>query len=132
MQTASPIQPSCYKGVMMENYIIIGVIAVLALIGIRSTIKHFKGQGACCGGGGYKVKKKKLPRVIGQKTFTVEGMKCENCKNRVEEAINDIPDAAGRVDLKKKILTVSYAGPVDDELVVSKVERLGYRILSNS
>ena len=55
MQTASPIQSSFYERVMMENYIIIGVIAVLALIGIRSTVKHFKGQGACCGGGGYHI-----------------------------------------------------------------------------
>ena len=112
----------------MENYIIIAVIVLLAAVGIRSTIKHFKGQSGCCGGGGYRVKKKKLRNVTGTKIFKVEGMKCENCKNRVEEAINDIPDAAGKVDLKNKLLTVSYAGPVDDELIISKVERLGYHI----
>ena len=49
----------------MENYIIIAVIVLLAAVGIRSTIKHFKGQGTCCGGGGYRVKKKKLSKVIG-------------------------------------------------------------------
>ncbi len=113
----------------MENYLIIAVIALLGVIGLRSTIKHFKGQSGCCGGGGYKVKKKKLPKVIGQKTFKVEGMKCENCKNRVEESINDIPGASGRVNLKKGELTVFYAEPVDDEVIKAKVGRLGYEIL---
>ncbi|MBQ6806857.1 MAG: hypothetical protein IJO97_05440 [Lachnospiraceae bacterium] len=35
----------------MENAIIIGIVVVLILIGIRSGIKHFKGEGGCCGGG---------------------------------------------------------------------------------
>ncbi len=116
----------------MENYIIIAVIALLAAAGIRSSVKHFKGQGSCCGGGGYRVKKKRLPRVTGRKLFKVEGMKCENCKNRVEEAVNDISGAAGRVNLKKGELTVLYSEPVEDDVIISKVERLGYHILSNS
>ncbi|MFR4756954.1 MAG: heavy-metal-associated domain-containing protein [Evtepia gabavorous] len=39
--------------------------------------------------------------MAGQKTFQVEGMHCEHCKVRVEEAVNDIKGAAGKVDLKK-------------------------------
>ena len=74
----------------MENYIIIGVIAVIILIGVIYTVKHFKGESGCCGGGGYKPKKKKLANVKYQKVFKVEGMHCERCKNRVEEVINDI------------------------------------------
>lgn len=34
----------------MGNAIVIGVILVLAFIGLRSTVKHFKGEGSCCGG----------------------------------------------------------------------------------
>lgn len=117
------------KADKMENAIIIGIIVVLAVLGLRSTIKHLKGQGECCGGGGYKVKRKKLPKVISQKTFKVEGMKCDNCKNRVEEAVNDIDDLSGRVNLKKGELTVSYAAPVDDEVIISKIERAGYRVV---
>jgi len=112
----------------MENYIIIAVLIVLAVVGLRSTVKHMKGQGDCCGGGGYKPKKKHLSNVIGQKTFKVGGMKCENCKNRVEEIVNDIPGAAGKVNLKKGELTVSYSQPIDDELIISKIERVGYTV----
>lgn len=41
----------------MENYIIIGVIAVIVVIGIIYTVNHFKGEGGCSGGGSYKLKK---------------------------------------------------------------------------
>lgn len=37
----------------MTNYIIIAILAVIAVVAIRSSIKHFKGQGGCCGGGDY-------------------------------------------------------------------------------
>ena len=36
----------------MTDMIVILVIAVFVLLGVKSTIKHFKGEGACCGGGG--------------------------------------------------------------------------------
>lgn len=36
--------------------------------------------GGCCGGGGYRPRKKKLFRTIYQKRFRVDGMHCENCK----------------------------------------------------
>lgn len=71
---------------------------------------------------------KKLSHVAGQKTFQVEGMHCEHCKVRVEEAVNDIKGAAGKVDLKKGLLTVSYAESLDDEQVKQKVERAGYHL----
>ena len=94
-----------------------------------STVRHFRGKGGgCCGGGDYKPRKKKLSHVAGQKTFQVEGMHCEHCKVRVEEAVNDIKGAAGKVDLKKGLLTVSYAESLDDEQVKQKVERAGYHL----
>ena len=112
----------------MANFVIIAVIVTVAAFGAVSTVRHFKGQGGCCGGGGYKPKKKKLSGVIYQKTVQVEGMHCKNCKNRVEEAVNDIRGVAGRVDLRKGELTVSYARDVDDELIKARVERAGYKV----
>lgn len=112
----------------MEDFIIIAIIAVVIVIGICSAVKHFKRQGGCCGGGDYKPKKKKLSNVIYQKTFKVDGMHCEHCKNRVEEVINDINGVAGTVDLKKGELTVSYAENVEDELIKSRIEKAGYAV----
>ncbi len=110
----------------MENGIIIAVLVVIGFIALRSTVKHFTGHGGCCGGGDYKPKRKKLSGITHQKTFTVVGMHCEHCKNRVEEAVNDIKGVAGKVNLKKEELVVSYAQDIDDEIIVSKVEKAGY------
>lgn len=112
----------------MENIIIIAILVVVAGIGVYSAIKHFKGRSGCCGGGDYKPKKKKLTGVLYQKTFRVEGMHCEHCKNRVEEIVNDMKGVAGKVNLKKGELTVSYAEEVDDALIKARIERVGYRV----
>lgn len=112
----------------MENYIIIGIVLLIVVIGVFYTVKHFKGEGGCCGGGSYKPKRKKLSGIKYTKKFKVGGMHCEHCKRRVEEAVNDIKGIAGRVDLKKGELTVSYAEEVSDEALKARVEREGYRI----
>ena len=112
----------------MENLMIAVLIAAAVVIGVWYTVQHFQGKGGCCGGGGYRPKKKKLSQVIGQKTFLVEGMSCAHCKARVEEAVNDIHGAAGQVDLKKNLLTVRFSQPVEDAAISQRVERAGYRI----
>lgn len=85
--------------------------------------------GGCCSSSGYKLKSKKLSNVLYQKTFQVEGMHCEHCKNRVEEVVNDIKGVAGKVDLKKGELTVSYTEDVADELIKAKIARAGYTVI---
>jgi len=113
----------------MTDGIIIAILVVALFFGIRATVKHFARKGGCCGSADYKPKKKKLSKVLYQKNFKVEGMHCEHCKARVEEVVNDIQGVSGSVNLKKGILTVSYAEDVDDELIKSKVERVGYKVL---
>ena len=113
----------------MTDFVIVGIIIVAVAIGIVYTVKHFKGEGGCCGGGSYKPKKKKLANVLYKKTFRVEGMHCEHCKNRVEEVINDIDGTAGTVNLKAGELIVSYAAEVSDEEIKAKIERAGYKIV---
>ena len=112
----------------MENAIIVGILIIVGFIAIRSTVKHFQGKRGCCGGGSYKPRKKKLSYVITQKTFRVEGMHCEKCKARVEEIVNDIKGVAGKADLKKGELTVSYSEEVSDELIKARIERAGYTV----
>ena len=115
----------------MENIIIIGVIVVLILIGIRSSIKHFKGEGGCCGGGSSTVKRqrKKLQKVIAQKTVIIDGMTCEHCKNRVEKSINDMDGAAAKVNLKKKQAIVSLEKEVSEEQIRAAIEKAGYKVV---
>lgn len=115
----------------MENVIIIGIIVVLILLGIRSGIKHLKGEGGCCGGGSSTVKRKrkKLQKVIAQKTVIIEGMTCEHCRNRVEKCISDIDGAAAKVNLKKKQAIVSLEKDVSSEQILMAIEKAGYEVV---
>lgn len=113
----------------MENFIIIGVLAVVIILGIKSGLKHFKGEGGCCGGSSEPPSKKKLKTVIATKTVIVDGMTCENCKNRVERCINEIPGAAAKVNLKKKEVIVSLETEVSDEQIRAAIERKGYEVV---
>ena len=116
----------------MADGIIVAILVVVMFLGIRSTVKHFAGKGACCGGSDYKPKKKKLSRVLYKKVFKVEGMHCEHCKRRVEEAVNDISGVAGSVNLKKGELTVSYEQDVEDAMIIEKLGKRGYSVLTDS
>ena len=112
----------------MENTVIIGILLVIAFFAIRTIVKR-KGRKGCCGSGSdYKPRKKKLKKVIATKVFVVDGMHCEKCANRVTEVVNDIPGAAGVVNLKKGIVTVSYELKVPDEQIKAKIERVGYTV----
>lgn len=113
----------------MGDIIIIAVLVIAVVIAIGPIKQHFKGQGGCCGGDSYKPKKKKLEQVIEKKEFHIEGMHCENCSNRVMEKLNDIPGISAEVKWKKKIAIVSYVKKVEDEVIIDKIEKAGYRVI---
>ena len=114
----------------MPNAIIIGILIIWIFFGIRSTVKHVKGEGGCCGGGSYvKVKRKKLKQVIKQRTVIIEGMTCEHCKSRVESRLNALDGVAARVNLKKKTAVVSMEKDVSDEEIKTAIENAGYQVV---
>lgn len=85
----------------MADIIIIGVLLIAVFFGARATLKHFKGEGACCGGATYKPTARKLDKVVAHKTFVIDGMSCQNCENRVHEAINSIEGVSAAVSYRK-------------------------------
>ena len=112
----------------MEDYIIIAVVLVIAFVAVRTLVKRAGRKGCCDGGSDYKPRRKKLKNVIATKVFTVEGMHCEKCANRVTEIVNDFQGCAGVVDLKKGTVTVSYEQEVPDEQIKNRIERAGYTV----
>ena len=112
----------------MDNYIIIGIIAIIAVIAIGTLVKRAGRKGCCSSGSDYKPRKKKLKNVIATKVFVVEGMHCEKCSNRVTEIVNDFQGVAGVVDLEKGIVTISYEQEVPDEQIQERIERVGYTV----
>ena len=112
----------------MVDYIVIAVLAVVILVGVRTSIKHFRGESGCSGGGTYKARPKKLSKVVEKKTFRVEGMSCQHCVNRVMEAVNGIDGVSGAVNLKKGVAVISKAYPVKDEVIRTAIEKAGYQV----
>lgn len=35
----------------MTDFVIVGILSILIIIGIHFSVKHFNGEGGCCGGG---------------------------------------------------------------------------------
>ena len=63
----------------MGTAIIIGILAVIVVLALISSVKNMKGEGGCCGGGGDTVaeEKKTLDNpVIAVKTVDIEGKMC--------------------------------------------------------
>lgn len=110
--------------------IILAILAVIIFFAVRSSMKHYKGDGGCCGGGSGTIrddKKLDAPK-IGEKIAHVEGMHCENCRNAVERAVNKIDGAACVVHLKKKIAVVSYSREIEDAEIKNAIESRGYTV----
>lgn len=115
----------------MENAIIISILIIVIFIGLRSSVKHFKGQGGCCGGGSeVRIKPKKLKHVTAQVTVGIEGMTCEHCRNRVESRLNELDGVSARVDLKKKTAVISMEKEVSEERIRKVIENAGYQVAS--
>lgn len=112
----------------MENIVLILLLIAAAFAALVPTLRHFKGQGGCCGGSDYRVKRKKLKNVLYTHTFSVEGMHCEHCKGRVEEIINDMEGLAGKVDLKHNTLTISYSRDMATDGIAARLKRAGYTL----
>ena len=117
---------------MAATIVIIAVLAVVVVFAIRGSRKHFEGEGGCCGGGGGTIEdiKELEGKKLGEKIVKIDGMHCENCKNRVQRAINRIDGAAAKVDLKKKEAVVSYDRTVSDDAIRKAVEDEDYKVVS--
>lgn len=111
----------------MENAIIVGLVLLLLIPALRRSRKHMKG--GCCGGSSVVHTKKTLEGpILGKKQMTVEGMHCENCQARVENALNRLDGVACTVNLRKKTATVTYSRPVTEEELREAVEERGYSV----
>lgn len=114
----------------MANFILICALLLLVFFALRSARKHFRGEGGCCGGGSDvpKAHKKLDAPKIGRRTLHIEGMHCKNCKNRVEQAINQMDGVVCRVNLQKREARISYSVPVSEKALCQAVESLGYQV----
>ena len=119
----------------MSDVIIILILIVILGFAVKSSIKHFKGEGACCGGGSGQVKtkrpkKKKLDGpVIGTRTIKISGMHCQNCVNSVTRALNSLDGVSAKVSLRDNSAEVSFDRSVEEDRLRRAVEDAGFEVL---
>ena len=122
----------------MGDAIIMVVILIVLIFAVKGSLKHFKGEGACCGGGSGSEKPKKPKRktldgpVIGRRTIRISGMHCQNCVNSVTTALNAIDGISADVSLKDNRAEVSYDRAVDESVLKQAVEGAGFEVVSIS
>ena len=63
------------------------------------------------------------------KKMKIEGMSCEHCANRVEQALSAIPGVAAQVDWVNNMANITLQSPVDDEKLKQAVEDAGYTVV---
>lgn len=119
----------------MVNVIIVLILVILLSFAVKSSIRHFKGEGACCGGGSGTVKTKKPKKkkldgpVVAKRTVEISGMHCQNCANSVTRALNGIDGVAARVNLHANRAEVLMDRMVDEDELKHAVEEAGYGVV---
>ena len=113
---------------MTSTTIIIVILAVVLFFAVKNSIPHFRGEGGCCGGSGKEplIKPAKLDRVIATKVMNIEGMRCENCNRRVQNALNSIEGVSAKVNGDKQQAIVKLGREVSDSELEKAVTSLGY------
>ncbi|MCR4842309.1 MAG: heavy-metal-associated domain-containing protein [Eubacterium sp.] len=113
----------------MQNVIIIVILIIILVPAVKSTITHLKGEGSCCGGPKEKSVHKKLPGKP-RKVYTVhiDGMHCDNCKNRVEKHLDAIDGVVAKVKLSRNTAKVSVYDDTPESTIVETIEKLDFKV----
>ena len=110
--------------------IVIAVLLVVTFIALRSTVKHLRGHGSCCGGADtVKFEEKTLDTpIMMEKTVMIEGMHCINCQKSVENAFNRMEGVAAKACHKEGKATLSLSRELTDTEIRLTVTNLGFAV----
>lgn len=112
--------------------LIVAVIAVLVIVGLKETIKHAKGEGACCGGGNIASDEEPTVilsgKIVTRMNVYIDGMHCMNCKNSVTRSLQKLDQVSAKVDLKKNMAYVESTRNVGDDEITFAIERLDFNV----
>lgn len=112
--------------------LIVVVIAVLVIAGLKETIKHAKGEGACCGGGNTASDEEPTVilsgKIVTRMNVYIDGMHCMNCKNSVTRSLQKLDQVSAKVDLKKNMAYVESTRNVGDDEITFAIERLDFNV----
>ena len=112
--------------------IILVILIAIGIFAVKDYLRRLAG-GCCGGGGGGSVKKRRVsdrdPSHYPYTTrLTIEGMTCQNCVRRVENALNELDGAWATVDLKSAQATVRMKEALPPQVLAAAVRKAGYRV----
>ena len=65
-----------------------------------------------------------------KKTWKIDGMSCEHCAKKVELALKSIAEVKKvKVHLKKKETIIILDATVENQVLTSTIENLGYQVI---
>ena len=116
----------------VSTIVIVVILAVILFFAVKNSIPHFRGEGGCCGGSGKEklIKPAKLERIIATKVIKIEGMRCENCNRRVQNALNQLDGVNAKVYGDRAEAVVKLGRDIEDKELEKAVTGLGYRVIS--
>lgn len=111
--------------------ILLLVVVVFALGGAKKKLK-----GGCCGGGSkpkkVKPKNTNTANYTYKATVYIDGMTCEHCKARVENAFNSLSGCYAKVNLKKKCAEIWTNEKMSEEEFTAIIKKNGYTVIGFS
>ena len=126
---------------MTTTTISTAILCVLILAVCIVTVKLYKKKlsSGCCGAGGDQTSVKRSPVSDRNKAhypivkrLSLDGMVCQNCAIRVENALNAIEGVWATVDLTRQEALVRMKQPVGYDELKSAVKGCGYVLVSES
>lgn len=63
------------------------------------------------------------------KTLKIEGMSCQHCVKRIEKALNALKGVQATVSLENKSAQLIIKKAIDEKLIRSAIEDLGYKVI---
>lgn len=112
---------------MSANVIAVIFLALVLIPAFKGFITHMKGEGACCGGKQEHVKPNRLKGGIAKEyRIRVEGMSCDNCKNRIMKVLNGFEAVSARVNRPRKLAVIRCEKDMAPEIFLDCINKLGY------
>ena len=113
--------------------IVVLVFAIILALAVRAALRHFKGEGGCCGGGAGApppVADKAIGPAVARRELALGGLHCMKCVARVKAALEALPGVAADVTLDPQRAVVRMDREVPDEALRKAVEDQGFQVVS--
>lgn len=111
----------------MGTVLVLLILTVAVIVALKSSRKHLKGEGDCCGGGTDSCSVKYLNQIVDRRKVEIEGIRCQHCKIQIQTIINQVPYlACGEINDHMAVIEANRM--IDEQEIIRIIEKAGYRV----